>query len=131
MADSNYEGGLAVRRDVLGADYVDASIARADGFTAPFQKWVTENCWGALWTRAELSRRDRSLVNIGMLCALNRSEELKLHLRGALNNGVTVEEIREVMFQVSVYCGFPAAVTGIRVASELFKEDGVDVGPKP
>ncbi len=131
MADDTYEAGLAVRRDVLGADYVDAAIARADGFSGPFQQWLTENCWGALWTRKEMSRRDRSLVNVGMLCALNRGEELKLHLRGALNNGVTVEEIREVMLQVSVYCGFPAAVTGMRIASEVIAEQGVDVGPQP
>jgi 4-carboxymuconolactone decarboxylase len=114
--------GLAVRKDVLGADYVERAFQTADDFNRPFQELVTEYCWGAVWTRDGLSRKARSLVNLGMLSALNRSHELKLHIRGALNNGVTREEMREVFMQVAIYCGVPAAVESFRCAREVFAE---------
>jgi len=114
--------GLAVRKDVLGAEYVERAFRTADEFNRPFQELVTEYCWGAVWTRDGLSRRARSLVNLGMLSALNRSHELKLHIRGALNNGVTREEMREVFMQVAIYCGVPAAVESFRCAREVFTE---------
>jgi 4-carboxymuconolactone decarboxylase len=114
--------GLAVRKAVLGAAYVERSFETADEFSLPFQEFVTEYCWGAIWTRDGLSRKSRSLVNLGMLSALNRSHELRLHIRGALNNGVTLEEIREVFLQVAIYCGVPAAVESFRCAREVFAE---------
>lgn len=122
MASSNadlHERGLAVRRDVLGREYVDASIERATAFTQPLQELVTDHCWGAVWTRPGLSRRDRSLLNLGMLTALGRSHELKLHVRGALNNGLTPEEISEALLQAGIYAGIPAAVEAFRAASEV------------
>jgi 4-carboxymuconolactone decarboxylase len=120
--------GLAARKDVLGAEYVERAFKSADDFSLPFQEFVTEYCWGAIWTREGLSRKTRSMLNLGMLSALNRSHELKLHIRGALNNGVTREELREVLLQVAVYCGVPAAVEAFRIAREVFAE--ID-GTKP
>src|SRR5262247_206521 len=114
--------GLAVRREVLGAEYVEQAFRTADDFNRPFQELVTEYCWGAVWTRDGLPRKARSLVNLGILSALNRSHELKLHIRGALNNGVTREEMREVFMQVAIYCGVPAAVESFRCAREVFAE---------
>jgi 4-carboxymuconolactone decarboxylase len=114
--------GLAVRKEVLGAEYVERSLATADGFNRPFQELITEYCWGAVWAREGLSRKARSILNLGMLSALNRSHELKLHIRGALNNGVTRDEIREVFMQVAIYCGVPAAVESFRCAREVFAE---------
>ncbi|MGE0714866.1 MAG: 4-carboxymuconolactone decarboxylase [Alphaproteobacteria bacterium] len=125
MDKERYEQGLAVRREVLGAEYVDASIASADDFNAPFQEYLTESCWGNVWTRPGLTRQTRSMLNMAMLIALNRSYEFKLHLRGALNNGVTKDEIREVLMQAAVYCGAPAAVDAFRSAREVFKERGI------
>ncbi|HZL59123.1 MAG TPA: carboxymuconolactone decarboxylase family protein [Stellaceae bacterium] len=114
--------GLAVRREVLGADYVDKSLADADDFMMAFQKLTTEWCWGEIWARPGLDRRTRSLLNLAMLTALNRPAELKLHLRGALTNGVTIEQIKEVFLQASVYCGIPAGLESFKVAREVFKE---------
>jgi 4-carboxymuconolactone decarboxylase len=125
MASERYERGLAVRRDVLGAAYVDRSIAEADDFTRPMQELVTEYCWGEIWTQPELPRKTRSLINIGMISALNRPNELKLHVRGALRNGCSKEEIRAVLMQVAIYCGVPAAIDGLRVAREVLKEEGI------
>jgi 4-carboxymuconolactone decarboxylase len=119
-----FEKGLAMRRAVLGAEYVDASIARADDFMVDFQKMVTEYCWGEVWTRPGLSRRDRSLLNLAMLTALNRPNELRLHLRGAVNNGVTTAEIKEILLQTGIYCGIPACLDAFKVASEVLKEMG-------
>jgi len=119
-----FEDGLAVRRQVLGADYVDRAIAEADEFTRPLQEFVTEYCWGAIWTRPGLPRKTRSLLNLAMLTALNRPHELKLHVRGALRNGCTRGEIMEVLLQAAVYCGVPAAIDGFRVAREVFAADG-------
>jgi 4-carboxymuconolactone decarboxylase len=119
-----YEEGMAVRREVLGADYVDRAMASADQFTRVLYEFVTEWCWGAIWTRPGLSRKTRSLINLAMLTALNRPHEIKLHVRGALNNGVTREEMTEVFLQAGVYAGVPAAVDAFRAAKEVF--DTVD-----
>lgn len=123
MDRERYERGLAVRREVLGADYVDRSIAGADDFTRPMQDLVTEYCWGEIWTQPELPRRTRSLINIAMISALNRPHELKLHVRGALRNGCSRQEIRAVLLQVAIYCGVPAAIDGFRVAKAVLDEE--------
>jgi 4-carboxymuconolactone decarboxylase len=120
-----FQQGLQTRREVLGAEYVDAAIANADDFNRPLQELVTEYCWGEVWNRPGLDRRTRSMLNLAMLTALNRPHELKLHVKGALNNGVTKEEIREVLMQTAIYCGVPAAVDGFRNAREVFKDLGV------
>jgi 4-carboxymuconolactone decarboxylase len=122
MNQELFEKGLAMRRAVLGAEYVDKSIQSADDFNRPMQELVTEYCWGAVWNRPGLDRRTRSMLNLAMLSALNRPHELKLHVRGALNNGVTKEEITEVLLQVAIYCGVPAAIDSFRVAREALKE---------
>jgi 4-carboxymuconolactone decarboxylase len=111
-----------VRRDVLGADYVDKSVAAADDFTAPFQKLLTEWCWGDTWTRPGLDRKTRSMLNLAMLTALNRPHEIKLHVRGALNNGLTQEQIREVLLHTMVYCGVPAALDAFKAAKEVIDQ---------
>jgi len=120
-----FDKGLAIRRAVLGSEYVDKSIAGADDFTRPLQEIVTQYCWGEVWGRPNLERKTRSLLNLAMLSALNRPHEVKLHVRGALNNGVTKDEIREVFLQVAIYCGVPAAMDSFRIAKEVFKEMGV------
>ncbi len=120
-----YAQGLQTRREVLGADYVDAAIANADDFNRPLQELLTQYCWGDVWNRPGLDRRTRSLLNLAMLTALNRPHELKLHVKGALNNGVTKDEMREVFLQALVYCGAPAAVDSFRTAREVFKELGI------
>ncbi|APX94421.1 4-carboxymuconolactone decarboxylase [Halomonas sp. 1513] len=117
--------GIAARREVLGDAYVDRSLDGADDFSWPLQELVTRNCWGDIWTREGLSRQTRSLVNLGMMVALNRPHELKIHLKGALNNGCTPAEIREVLLQSAAYCGFPAAIDGFRVAREVLAEEGI------
>jgi 4-carboxymuconolactone decarboxylase len=120
-----FDKGLEVRREVLGAEYVDASIQNADAFSMPMQELVTEYCWGEVWNRPGLDRRTRSLLNLAMITALNRPHELKLHVRGAINNGVTKDEIAEVFLQAAVYCGVPAAIDSFRVARESFKDMGI------
>ena len=117
-----FEKGLKVRREVLGDAYVEASVAAADDMTAPLQKLVTEWCWGEIWTRPGLERKTRSFLNLAMITALNRPHELKLHVRGAINNGLTQDEIKEVFLQAAIYCGVPAAIDSFRVAAEVFKE---------
>lgn len=126
MDKALYEAGLALRKEVVGADYVERSLAEADDLTRDFQAFVTEYAWGAVWTREGLSRRDRSLLNLGMLTALGKPNELKLHLRGALTNGVSREEIREALMQSAVYCGVPAALEAFRMAREVFSEIDAD-----
>ena len=127
MDKKTYDKGLEIRRAVLGPDYVEKSLKNADEFTEPLQNLVTEYCWGAVWGRQELDRRTRSFLNLGMLCALNRTNELELHIRGALNNGLTRAEIREVFLQVAIYCGVPAAITAFQTARKVFAEvDGAD-----
>jgi 4-carboxymuconolactone decarboxylase len=122
MNKKRYEEGLAVRRAVLGAEYVDKSLSSADEFTQPMQELVTEYCWGEIWTRPGLDRRTRSFLNLAMLTALNRPHEIKLHVRGALNNGLTRDELMEVFLQSAIYCGVPAALDAMRVAREIFAE---------
>jgi 4-carboxymuconolactone decarboxylase len=119
-----FDKGLKTRREVLGAEYVDNAIKNADEFNQEMQELVTQYCWGDVWNRPGLDRRTRSFLNLAMLCALNRPHELKLHVRGALNNGLTKEEIKEVFLQVAIYCGVPAAIDAFRVAKETFKELG-------
>jgi 4-carboxymuconolactone decarboxylase len=121
-----FEKGLKIRREVLGAEYVDRSVANADDMTAPLQKLVTEWCWGEIWGRPGLDRRTRSFLNLAMLTALNRPHELRLHVRGAINNGLTRQEIQEVILQAAIYCGVPAALDCMRVAVEVLKE--IDAG---
>jgi 4-carboxymuconolactone decarboxylase len=117
-----YERGMEVRRAVLGDEYVDRSLESGTEFRKPMQDLVTEFCWGAIWSRDGLDRRTRSLVNIGMLTALNRSTELAAHIRGAVNNGATREEIQEVLLQTAVYCGMPAGLESFRVAEKVFDD---------
>ncbi|HEY6864735.1 MAG TPA: 4-carboxymuconolactone decarboxylase [Burkholderiales bacterium] len=122
MSKENYDKGLAVRREVLGSDYVERQLATADDFNRPLQDLLTEYCWGAVWARPQLPRKTRSLLNLAMLSALNRSTEFKTHVRGALKNGCTKDEIREVLLQVAIYCGAPAGVEAFRLAREVFAE---------
>jgi 4-carboxymuconolactone decarboxylase len=117
-----FEDGLAVRRAVLGSAYVDKSIATADELNRDLQQLVTEYCWGEVWTRPGLDRKTRSIANLAMLTALNRPHELKLHIRGAINNGVTREQIKEVFLQAAIYCGVPAAIDSFRTAREVLAE---------
>lgn len=120
-----FDKGLAVRREVVGDTYVDASLKAADDFSMPMQELVTQFCWGEVWTRPGLDRRSRSILNLGMIAALNRSEELAVHVRGAINNGVTKEEIKECFLQVAVYVGMPAGLGCFKVARQVFKEMGI------
>ena len=122
MDKKRYEEGLAVRRAVLGSEHVDKSFRSADDFTRPMQELVTEYCWGEIWTRPGLDRRTRSFIILAMLTALNRPHEIRLHVRGALNNGLTKEELMEVFMQSAIYCGIPAAVDAMRIAKEVFAE---------
>jgi len=123
MSDSDlFEKGLQVRREVLGSEYVDRSLAGADEFTRTMAEWSTSYCWGALWTRPGMDRKTRSIVNLAMISALNRPHELKLHVKGALTNGVTRDEMKEIFLQVAVYCGVPAGIDAFRIAREAFKE---------
>ena len=116
------EEGLAVRRAVVGEDYVARSLAGVTEFNLPLQEFVTNAAWGDIWTRPGLARRDRSILNLGMLIALNRAAELKLHMRGALRNGVTEEELRECLLQSAIYCGAPAALEAFRIAADVLAE---------
>ncbi len=120
--DTRFERGLRVRREVLGDEYVDRSLKSADDLSMPIQKLVTEYCWGEIWSRPELDRRTRSLVNIAMLTALNRPHEIRIHVRGALNNKCSKEEIREVVMQTAIYCGVPACIDSMKIAMEVFEE---------
>ena len=122
--DELFARGLTARREVLGAAYVDKSLESANDFMMAFQHMTTEWCWGYAWTRPGLDRKTRSLVNLAMLTALNRSPEIKLHVRGALNNGVTVDEIKEVLIHATVYCGIPAGLDAFKAANDVLKEVG-------
>ncbi|MET4639250.1 4-carboxymuconolactone decarboxylase [Mycetocola sp. 2940] len=117
-----YDDGLRVRRDVLGTAHVDRSLGQVSEFSRPVQEFVTEYCWGAVWNRDGLDRRTRSLLNIVMLTALNRMHELSVHVRGAVRNGVTVEEIQEALLQAAVYVGVPASLESFRVAEAKIEE---------
>ena len=122
MGQDRFDKGLALRKQVLGAEYVERSMKGADDFSRPMQELSTEYCWGYVWTRPGLALRDRSLINIAMISALNRPHELKLHVKAALTNGLSREEIREVLLQVAVYCGVPAGIDSVRIAREAFAE---------
>ena len=122
MDKKTFDKGRAIRSAVLGKEFVDNSFKTADEFNLPLQELVTEYCWGAIWGREELSRKTRSMLNLAMISALNRPHELKAHIKGALVNGVTPVEIREVLLQVAIYCGVPAAVDSFRIARETFAE---------
>ncbi|HGM5578637.1 MULTISPECIES: 4-carboxymuconolactone decarboxylase [Pseudomonas] len=122
MNQELFERGLQTRREVLGDAYVDAALANADEFGMPMQELVSQYCWGDVWNRPGLDRRTRSLLNLAFMTALNRPHELKLHIRGALNNGVSKEEIREVFLQAAIYAGVPAAVDSFRCAREVFQQ---------
>ncbi len=118
-----YDRGMAVRKEVLGAQYVDKALAAADSFSQPWQEYVTKHCWGAIWTRPGLSRKTRSMLNLALLAAAGHAEELKLHLRGALANGVTRDEIAEIFLQVGAYAGAPSALSAFRTAREVFAQE--------
>ena len=125
MNKDAFDKGLITRRAVLGADYVDNSIKNADDFNLPMQELVTEYCWDAIWNRPGLDRKTRSMLNLAMLTALNRPHELRLHVRGAINNGLTKDEIKEVLLQTAIYCGVPAAIDSFKNAKEVLKEMGM------
>jgi 4-carboxymuconolactone decarboxylase len=122
MDKATFERGLEIRKSVLGQEYVENSLKNADDFTRPMQELSTEYCWGWCWGREGLSRKTRSIVNLAMISALNRPHELKLHVKGALRNGVTRDEIREILLQVAIYCGIPAGMDAFRIAREAFAE---------
>jgi 4-carboxymuconolactone decarboxylase len=125
MSESEmFDRGLKTRREVLGADYVDTSLAGADDFMMTFQRITTEWCWDYAWNRPGLERKTRSMLNLAMLTALGKTRELKLHVKGALANGVTVAEIKEILIQATVYCGIPAGLDAFRSAHEVLLAEG-------
>jgi len=127
MENPQYKIGLKYRKEVLGEKYVEEALLMADDFSKDFQKMVTEYCWGGTWGRGVLSKQQRSILNLGMLAALNRGHEFKLHFRGAITNGLSIAELREILIQISVYCGIPAGIEAFRLAREVFKEKNIDV----
>jgi len=122
MPSQMFEKGLKIRREVLGSEYVDKALAQADDFNRDFQEYVTEACWGSIWGRPGLTRKQRSLNNLCMLAALNRGQEFEIHFRGALTNGCTLEEIKETLLQIACYCGMPAGVEAFRIARKVLAE---------
>jgi 4-carboxymuconolactone decarboxylase len=125
MSKELFDKGMAVRKEVLGKDYVENSLKGADDFMMAFQEITTEYCWGYVWARPGLDKKTRSMLNLAMLSALNRGPELKLHINGALNNGVSKDEIKEIFLQVGIYCGIPACLDAFKTARDVFKERGV------
>ena len=127
MASDAYEAGLAVRKQVLGSEYVDNSINNADDFTKKLQDFVTEYAWGTVWQDETIDKKTRSMINVALLAGLPRHEELRLHLKGALNNGVSKDEIAAILLHIGVYAGAPCAVSGFKIAKEIFADyDGGD-----
>jgi 4-carboxymuconolactone decarboxylase len=126
MDKQTFDKGMEIRKAVLGAEFVEKSFASADDFNMPMQELTTEYCWGAVWGRDTLDRRTRSMLNLAMISALNRPHELKMHVKGALKNGVSKEEIREIFLQVAIYCGIPAGVDSFRIARDAFAD--IDAG---
>jgi 4-carboxymuconolactone decarboxylase len=122
MDQKTHDKGLEIRKAVLGEAYVNNALKNVDSFNQPFQELLNEYCWGAVWGREELPRKTRSMLNLAMISILNRPQELRAHLKGALTNGVAREEIREILMQVAIYAGMPAAVDSFRVAREVFAE---------
>lgn len=120
--NDRFEAGLKVRRAVLGDAHVDRSLARRNEFTAEFQALITRYAWGEIWTRPGLDRKTRSCIVLGMMIALNRVDEFKLHIRGAVNNGLTRDEIKEVILQAAIYCGVPAANSAMHWAADVFSQ---------
>ncbi|UWR30949.1 carboxymuconolactone decarboxylase family protein [Sulfitobacter sp. W002] len=118
----SFRKGLQTRREVLGDAYVDQSVNNATEYNFPMQELVTEYCWDTIWNRPGLDRRARSILNLGMIAALGRKDELKLHVRGALRNGITKEELREIFMQITIYCGVPAGIDSFRTAQEVMRE---------
>lgn len=129
MTKDPFEQGLALRKEILGADYVERAIAGADRLGRPMQDLSTRYCWGEIWARPGLSRRDRSLLNLGMIAALNRPHEFKLHVKAARRNGMSEQEIAEALLQIAVYCGVPAGMDVARLASEALSESEIDEPP--
>jgi len=127
MSQEQFDRGLKVRKEVLGAEYVEQALSRSNSFNKDFQDIVTEYCWGGSWGRGGLPNQTRSLLNLAMLSALGRSHEFKLHLRGAIRNGCSLEDIRETLIQVAVYCGIPAGVEAFRLANEVFEAEGIEI----
>lgn len=125
MNKEDFDKGLEIRKAVLGAEYVERSLANADDFMQDFQELLTSYCWGAVWGREGLSRRERSLLNLGMLASMGKIEELKLHVRGAINNGLSVDDIKEALLQVAIYAGVPASLSAFKAAQGVLKEDGL------
>jgi 4-carboxymuconolactone decarboxylase len=125
LDQETFEKGLKIRREVLGAEYVDKAIANATPFNRPMQELVTTYCWGEIWGRPGLDRRTRSIINLAMITALNRPHELKLHVLGAINNGLSKDDICEVFLQTAIYCGVPAAIDAFRTATQVFEEKGL------
>ena len=125
MEESRYERGLAIRKEVLGEAHVERSLQNATDFDRAMQELTTEYCWGTIWARPGLTRRERSMINLAMLSALNRPEELAIHVRGAIQNGVTPEEIKEIFLQVAIYCGVPTGIESFRVGRKMLSEMGL------
>ena len=125
MDQEMFEKGLVIRKDVLGAEFVENAFKTADDFNRPLQELVTQYCWGEIWSRPGLDRKTRSIINLAMISALNRPHEVKMHVKGAIANGLTKDDIKEVFLQVAIYCGVPAGVDSFRIAREAFKEMGI------
>jgi 4-carboxymuconolactone decarboxylase len=122
VTDERYEAGLAIRKEVLGEAHVERSLAAVSDFSRPVQEFVTRACWGDVWSRPGLDRRTRSLLNLVMLTALGRNHELGVHVRGAITNGATEQEIQEALLQAAIYCGVPAALESFRVAEQVLAD---------
>lgn len=127
MTKDLYEAGMKVRREVLGPEHVERATKTADSFTVEFQEFITRYAWGEIWTREGLDRKSRSLINLAMLTALNRPDEFKLHVKAAIRNGVTPDEIKEVLMQVAIYAGVPAANSAFKEAREVLTDMGVEL----
>ena len=127
MPKEKFEAGLKIRKEVLGEAHVEASLAKADDFKRDFHQMITENAWGGVWGRSGLTKQQRSILNLGMLAGLNRPHEFKLHFKGALTNGLSLVELREILIQISVYCGVPAALDAFNIAREICETEGLDI----
>ena len=130
MSTELYKRGVEIRRRVLGDEYVDRALANVDAFNSEFQELVSEYCWGKVWGRSALSDQQRSLNNLSMMAALNRPHEFKIHMRGALRNGCSLDEIRDTLLQVAIYCGIPAGVEAFRLAREVLEAEGIQPDPE-
>lgn len=131
MSSERFKEGLETRQSVLGGEYVKSSLRSATEFTAEIQRLVTEYCWGEIWNRPELTKKERSLINIAMLTALNRPHELAAHIRGAINTGLSTQQIKGALLQTAIYCGVPAALDSFRVAQKTLQDLNIDLGQSP